>query len=229
MAALEQQSSATALPIFVKTLNLSLSTMNYSLLCAASRNNVIVIGGDMNAQIGKNENHKYSLHNSPKRNGQHLTDFTRKKINMPKYKLSKKKREGKLWTNTYVNNAKGQIDFVFINKQWKNSAVNCGAYSSFVGVSSDHRIVTAKMQLSLRKNATRATTTISYEWALFHSKDIRDKYMIVLRNKFDALQEKTETRTPNDEYVNFVNPHLEAAAKYIPTKHRTKSKSNGRH
>ena len=43
-------------------------------------------------------------------------------------------------------------------------------------------------------------------------------------NKFDALQEKTETHTPNDEYENFVNAHLEAAAKYIPTKHRIKSR-----
>ena len=28
---------------------------------------------------------------------------------------------------------------------------------------------------------------------------------------------KTETHTPNDEYENFVNAHLEAATKYIPT------------
>ena len=54
--------------------------------------------------------------------------------------------------------------------------------------------------------------------------DIRDKYVIGLRNKFDALQEKTETRTLNDEYENFVNSHLEAAVKYIPTKYRTKSR-----
>ena len=60
--------------------------------------------------------------------------------------------------------------------------------------------------------------------ALLNNKDIRDKYVIALRNKFDALQEKTETRTPNDEYENFVNAHLEAAAKYMPTKHRTKSR-----
>ena len=33
------------------------------------------IGGDMNAQIGKNGNNKYSLHNTSNRNGQHLTDF----------------------------------------------------------------------------------------------------------------------------------------------------------
>ena len=46
--------------------------------------------------------------------------------------------------------------------------------------------------------------------------------MVALRNKFDALQEKTGIRTPNDEYENFVNAHREAVAKYIPTKHRTK-------
>ena len=48
--------------------------------------------------------------------------------------------------------------------------------------------------------------------------------MRALRNKFDARQEKTETHTPSDEYENFVNAHLEAAAKYIPTKHKTKSR-----
>ena len=35
-------------------------------------------------------------------------------------------------------------------------------------------------------------------------------------------KEKTEKSTPNDEYENFVNAHLEAAAKYIPTKIKTK-------
>ena len=30
--------------------------------------------------------------------------------------------------------------------------------------------------------------------------------------------------TPNDEYENFVNAHLEAAAKCIPTKARTESR-----
>ena len=36
---------------------------------------VLVIGGDMNAQIRKNRNNKYSLHNTSNRNGQHLRDF----------------------------------------------------------------------------------------------------------------------------------------------------------
>ena len=118
------------------------------------------------------------------------------------------KREGKLWTFTYANNSKAQIDYILINKKWKNSAMNCQAYSSFEGVSSDHRIVTAKIRLSLRKNATRTATTKHYDWVLPNSRDIRDKYVLELRNRFETLQEMTEKGTPNDEYENFVNAHL---------------------
>ena len=52
--------------------------------------------------------------------------------------------------------------------------------------------------------------------------DIRDKYAFTLRNKFDALHEKSETLTLNDEYENFVNAHLEAATECKPTKQRAR-------
>ena len=128
------------------------------------------------------------------------------------------KREEKFWTHTYANKSKAQIDYLFINRKWKNSAMNCEAYSTFEGVSSDHRIVTAKIRLILRKNATWTVTTRRYDWALL---DIRDKYALELRNRFETLQEKTGKGTPNDEYENFVEAHLEAASKCIPTKPRT--------
>ena len=101
------------------------------------KHSVLVIGGDMNAQIGKNGNNKYSLHNSSNMNGQHLTDFTMEN-RLTCLNTNFQKREGKLWTYTYANNTKAQIDYIFINKKWKNITVNCEAYSSFVGVSSDH-------------------------------------------------------------------------------------------
>ena len=174
----------------------------------------------MNAQICKNINHKFSLHNSSNRNGQHLTDFMlENRLTCLNTKFQK--RKVKLWTYTYANNTKAQIDYVFINKKWNNSALNCEAYSSFEGVSTNHQIVTAKIPLSLRKNAIRTTTTVHYDRALLNNRDIRDKYVFELRNKFDALQKKIETHTPNDEYENFINAHLEAA-ECIPTKQRTK-------
>ena len=63
------------------------------------------------------------------------------------------------------------------------------------------------------------TTKIThYDWSLLNNKDISNKYTITLRNKFDALLEISKTLTPNDEYENFVNANMEAAAaECIPT------------
>ena len=94
-------------------------------------------------------------------------------------------------------------------------------------MSSDYRIVTAKIRLSLRRNAVRITATVHYDWSLLKNRDIRDKYTLTLRNKFDALQEISETPTPNDEYKNFVNAQLEAAAECIPIKQRAKPRVPG--
>ena len=92
-----------------------------SLVRSIPKHYVLIIGSDMNAQIRKNGNHKYSLHNPSNRNGQHRLTCLNTNF---------QKREGKLWTYTYANNTKAQIDYVFINKKWKNSAINCEAYSS---------------------------------------------------------------------------------------------------
>ena len=192
-----------------------------SLVRSIPKHNLLVIGGDMNAQIGKNRNNKYSLHNTSNRNGQHLIDFMIGN-RLTCLNTNFQKREGKLWTHTYANKSKALIDYLFINRKWKNSAMNCEAYSTFEGVSSDHRIVTAKIRLSLRKNATQTATTRHYDWALLNNRDIRDKYALELRNRFETIQEKTEKVTPNDEYENFVEVHLVAASKCIPTKPRTK-------
>ena len=91
-----------------------LSSLVHSIL----KHNVLVIGRDMNAQIGKNGNNKYSIHNMSNRNGQHLTDFMIEN-RLTCLNTNYQKREGKLWTYTYANNSKAQIDYVFINKKWK--------------------------------------------------------------------------------------------------------------
>ena len=72
--------------------------------------------------------------------------------------------------------------------------MNCETYSSFEGVSTDHRIVTAKIRLSLRKNAKRTATTKRYDLAHLNNRDIRDKYVLELRNRLETLQEKTDMK-----------------------------------
>ena len=85
------------------------------LVRSISKHNVLVIGGDINAQIGKNVNYKFSLHNSSNRNREHLTDFMQENRLTC---LTKKfqKTEGKQWTYTDANDTKAQTDYVIINK-----------------------------------------------------------------------------------------------------------------
>ena len=45
---------------------------------------------------------------------------------------------------------------------------------------------------------------------------------LTIRNKFDTLQEISETLPLDDEHENFVNAHIKAAAKCIPTNLRAK-------
>ena len=111
----------------------------FSFVHSIPKHNVLVISGDMNAQIGKSVNHKFRLHNSLNRNGEHLTDFTLE--NRLTYLNTKFQKN-----YTYVNHTKAQTDDIFINEKCSNnSALYCKAYSSFEGVSSYYRIVTAKI------------------------------------------------------------------------------------
>ena len=58
----------------------------------------------MNAEIGKNVNNIFSLHNSSNKNGEHLTDFTLEyKLTCLNTKFQKCK--WKLWIYAYANDA----------------------------------------------------------------------------------------------------------------------------
>ena len=63
-----------------------------------------------------------------------------------------------------------------------------------------------------------------FDWSLLTNRDIVNKYTVTVRNKFDTLQEISETHTPNDEYENFISAYMKAVAECIPTEPRTKYK-----
>ena len=76
MATPEQQSCYSPTNVSEETELITFYDELSSLVRSIPKHNVLVIDSDMNAQIGKNGNQKYSLHNSSNRNGQHLTYFT---------------------------------------------------------------------------------------------------------------------------------------------------------
>ena len=68
-----------------------------SLVRSIPKHNVLAIGGDMNAQVGKNLNNKFCLHNLSNRNGENLMDFTLEN-RITCLNTEFQKRKGKLWT-----------------------------------------------------------------------------------------------------------------------------------
>ena len=51
-----------------------------------------------------------------------------------------------------------------MNKKWINTALKCKPYSSFGGVSSDHRIHSAKIPLSQYRNKKQTGWASRYDW-----------------------------------------------------------------
>ena len=99
-------------------------------------------------KIGKNGNNKFCFHNSSNRYVGYLAHFSfTNRFACLNTKLEK--RGGKQWTYINPNNSKAQQGYIFIYKKWINTTLNCEAYSCFEGVSSNHRIISAKICLSL--------------------------------------------------------------------------------
>ena len=113
--------------------------------------NVLIIGGDFNAHLGKYDDNKYSLHRTTNRNVNMLHSFLQEN-NLLCLNTHFQKISGQLWTHTSPNGFKSHIFFLIINKKWKNIVKNYKAYDSFISLASDHRNVSADIRLCLRAN-----------------------------------------------------------------------------
>ena len=61
------------------------------------------------------------------------------------------KRMEKRWTfQDRTTGTKRQLDYILVRRKWRNSVLNAEAYNTFESVGSDHRVVGAKVRLSLR-------------------------------------------------------------------------------
>ena len=104
-----------------------------------------------------------------------------------------------------------------INSKWKNSLKNCQAYSSFASVGSDHRILSAKLRLSLWSKAVTPRKE-NYDWSVLKSDQVlQNRYSIQLHNRFSILQNEL-TDAIDDKYQHFITANKETAKEMIPKK-----------
>ena len=134
------------------------------------------------------------------------------------------KKSGKLWTYlSDMGGTKSQLDYILINKKWKNSIKNIKAYSFFASIGSDHRVISARLKLSLRKVKTLAQKKL-YNWsALSNNEELQHQYTIQIRNRYAELCIEGEDIT--EKYDKLIKANNETAHLLLQTREQ-KNKTN---
>ena len=186
------------------------------------KHNVLLVVGDFNAHIGK-EDAAFTYHEITNSNGKLLLDLAEEN-DLTITNTTFQKRSGKLWTYlSDMNGSKSQIDYILVNRKWKNSVKNVEAYSSFSSIGSDHRVVTAELKLSLRTTKTPPRKT-AYNWKVLRGDgDLQQLYTVKVLNRYDQLCDNSESDI-TETYKNLIQANSEAAKELIPPKTRSKRK-----
>ena len=88
---------------------------------------------------------------------------------------------------------------------------------------SDHRIVTAKIRLSLRQSKPSGKKKIRYNWnKLLNDNNIKDMYTVEVCNRYKALQDLHGNEDANQMYENIMTAHEKAAEISVPVKAKIK-------
>ena len=196
-----------------------------SVIAEVPKHNFLMILGDFNARLGSDDA-PYTFHDEANRNGKLLSEVLVEHQLLAANTVFQK-RQGKRWT--FEDRASGlrrQLDYILVRKKWRNSVLNCEPYNTFGSVGSDHRVIGAKIRLSLR--VSRKPRRNLLDWQEFSERpDLQEQYSILIRNRFRALQSDDNNLT--EEYDKFVQVNDEAKEMFVPVKQRTSSKKKSDH
>ena len=192
---------------------------------AIPKHNISIIGGDMNAKVCPADCKGNSFNRKTNANGQALLSLL-DECDLAVTNTRFRKRNGKLWTFTYPNGKKAQLDYILVNKKWQNTVRNCEAYNTFCLIGSDHRIVTAELKLKLKLRATKnLKKKTKYNWnCLIKDKDIKEKYNIEVRNRFEVLNTEDNIQSADSIYQSIVAAHAAATESVISKLQKVETK-----
>ena len=132
-----------------------------------------------------------------------------------------RKRTGKMWTHLSEGTLnKGQIDFVFVRRKWRNSIKNTEPYNIFQSLGSDHRVVVSKVRISFRKTK-KPPRRVHYDYtALKRNEELQKRYAVDVQNRFSCLVEEEDEAT--ERYGKLVLAIEAANQSFLPKKARQK-------
>ena len=115
------------------------------------------------------------------------------------------KKEGKLWTFKNPNGNKAQLDYMLVNRKWRNSVTNCESYNTYKTMDSDHQPCSSKLRLSLRENKREKSKKTNFNWALLlTNRNVSEAYTVEVKNRFQALQNHHDETSADIMYENII-------------------------
>ena len=180
--------------------------------------NFMALLGDWNAKVSS-AHVKHAHDKRTNENGMKLLDLACEK-SLCITNTMFEKRIGKRWSFEDPKGKQYLLDYILVNSKWKNSILNSEAYSTFASVGSDHRIITARIRLSLRSTKP-ASNKKRYDWSLLrHDGDLQSRFRVELRNRYSALY--AEDSNISEQYGALVQANEHAAEATLPLVKRSK-------
>lgn len=172
--------------------------------------NMLILLGDFNARIGTDSFSQESRaigqflhHSETNNNGLRLLELCQS-ANLCVLQSKKPQRKGRQWTWRHPNGASvAQIDHIIIRAKWFNSFSMCRPFNS-VNVESDHRILCAKMDVSLRSSSKDIKGSAPVNWKRLNDPQLRESFKLELRNRFTGLSDEVTVQDEYDELIEHI-------------------------
>lgn len=181
--------------------------------------NLVVVAGDLNARIGwEDSGYGWYFHKNTSRNGellQETVEETRLEITNVRFRKSKER----LWT--FLSDGterKATLDYILVRRKWRNSIKDVDTSEALSSIGSDHRLLVARVKVTLRKKKTApGRPNLDYS-ALKKDPDLQERFSVDVRNRFAALSlmgcEATE------KYGNLIQAVEETSRKILGKKRK---------
>ena len=185
--------------------------------------------GDFNAKVGqRGDEHSLGMHGTGNRNeqGERLVEWCEmNNFTIGNTCFQQPQRRKWTWKSLgLVGDSTGnQIDYILISGRFKNVLLSAKSYPG-ADCYSDHALLLAKFTIKLKKNKKKPMNTKLNLAILRSDQDIRQKYALSVKSKFQSLNELEEVE---HQWANFKQAINEAAVELEvipPCKRRAKQK-----
>ena len=187
----------------------------------------MVIAEDYNAKIGP-EDVPFTYNQETNRNGEKLLDYAEEfQLSVANTKFMKP--ANKLWAFQLPTGQRSQIDYIFICNKWRNSIMNCQAWSDPTLENDEYRVVACTIRLSLRQSKKPTLNPMKeVHWKyVYATPEVSSAFTLEVRNRYDAFSQPDDDIETTDN--NLISITKEVALATLPKKKKVKHKPLSAH